>query len=220
MPLHTFLSSHTHSSHPLFLFFLSLSVKNFSSFQRLLNLHGFRRSSATVRDAYFHPSFLQTERGLVKDIVRVYIPAPETGESAGSNGGKHPSCWMTHSLLNPLIPSLTHYSSQFLSRPLFPRPSLSPHYSPSLFTTPFLLVTPLTLSPSFTSFIFLPPSLPRSLFRCEPSPQDLSYTPTRIRVRRGSILHELSHASSAHVIAFCAVQRGVGSRNPRPTPYR
>ena len=51
------------------------SVRNFSSFQRLLNLHGFRRSSATARDAYFHPQFLQNQRDIAKLISRTeHVP--------------------------------------------------------------------------------------------------------------------------------------------------
>ena len=51
------------------------SVRNFSSFQRLLNLHGFRRSSATARDAYFHPQFLQNQREIAKLISRTeHVP--------------------------------------------------------------------------------------------------------------------------------------------------
>ena len=50
-------------------------MRNFSSFQRLLNLHGFRRSSATARDAYFHPKFLQHQREIAKLISRtVHLP--------------------------------------------------------------------------------------------------------------------------------------------------
>ena len=50
-------------------------MRNFSSFQRLLNLHGFRRSSATARDAYFHPQFLQNQRDIAKLISRTeHVP--------------------------------------------------------------------------------------------------------------------------------------------------
>ena len=49
------------------------SVRNFSSFQRLLNLHGFRRSSATARDAYFHPQFLQNHGEICLSGVRQYF---------------------------------------------------------------------------------------------------------------------------------------------------
>jgi HSF-type DNA-binding len=70
-----------------FLFFAFL-VRNFSSFQRLLNLHGFRRSSPSMRDAYFHPLFLESQRDLVKNIVRIALPPSIEGDSAGAHAGR------------------------------------------------------------------------------------------------------------------------------------
>ena len=64
------------------------TVRNFSSFQRLLNLHGFRRSSSSsTRDAYFHPLFLQSQRHLVKDIIRIALPVDTAGEGSGTGTG-------------------------------------------------------------------------------------------------------------------------------------
>ena len=60
-------------------------VRNFSSFQRLLNLHGFRRSSATARDAYFHPQFLQNQRDVAKMIIRI-IQIPDMTDDNNSVG--------------------------------------------------------------------------------------------------------------------------------------
>ena len=69
------------------LFFVFL-VRNFSSFQRLLNLHGFRRSSPSMRDTYFHPLFLESQRDLVKNIVRIALPTSIEGDSAGAHAGR------------------------------------------------------------------------------------------------------------------------------------
>lgn len=55
---------------------MPLSDNNFTSFQRQLNLYGFRRSASYDKGAYYHPQFQRGQRELAESIRRVISPLP------------------------------------------------------------------------------------------------------------------------------------------------
>lgn len=69
--------------HVYFLIIIVISTlsidNNFTSFQRQLNLYGFRRSASYDKGAYYHPQFQQGQRELAESIRRVL--APSSGSS-------------------------------------------------------------------------------------------------------------------------------------------
>ena len=60
---------------------MPLSDNNFTSFQRQLNLYGFRRSASYDKGAYYHPQFQRGQRELAESIRRVISPMPIASSS-------------------------------------------------------------------------------------------------------------------------------------------
>ena len=58
---------------------------NFTSFQRQLNLYGFRRSASYDKGAYYHPQFQQGQRELAESIRRVLVPSSSSASNSGNN---------------------------------------------------------------------------------------------------------------------------------------
>lgn len=57
------------------IFLFQPADNNFTSFQRQLNLYGFRRSASYDKGAYYHPQFQQGQRELAESIRRVLAPS-------------------------------------------------------------------------------------------------------------------------------------------------